>query len=127
MLSDRALTRYARGLVCPGDDAASRKQNLQFRTSRWLSDCAPYWLRDAGPFDPAPSSSSPPPPRMRGDRLPVALPGRPAPALHWSRSVAEFRTACPKSGKFNGTSEVSRATGTDLRTKIRCGSFVALG
>jgi hypothetical protein len=48
-----------------------------------------------------------PPPCVRGDPLPVALPDRSAPALHLSRSVAKFRTDCRKSGKFNGKSEVS--------------------
>ena len=46
---------------------------------------------------------------VSGETLAVSLPGRPAPALHRSCSVAKFRTDCPKtlSGKFTGKSEVS--------------------
>jgi hypothetical protein len=41
---------------------------------------------------------------VRGDPLPITLPDRSAPALHWSWSFAKFGTGSPKSGigKFNG-------------------------
>src|SRR3981189_1297343 len=54
---------------------------------------------------------------MCGQPPPVALPVCSAPALHWSGSVAKFRTGCPKSrtGKFTGKSEVSDGLSTGPR------------
>jgi hypothetical protein len=81
---------------------------------------------------------------MSGHPLPVALPDRSAPALHWSCSAAKFRTGCPKPGKFTGKSEVSDSSAfrvfiawpsprpnvhiaSTARSKVSSHSFLDLG
>jgi hypothetical protein len=65
--------------------------------------CEFWTVRDRQKAIPGPlrNPSPPQPPLMRGHPLPVALPGRSAPALYASCSVAKFRTDCPRSGTGN--------------------------